>query len=46
VIQFSHKMLQHMTHVWGKLCDFINYNVQYVVFIVQYVTLKWQFDIK
>jgi hypothetical protein len=23
-----------MTHVWGRLCGFIHYNVQYVVFIV------------
>jgi len=35
-----------MTHVWGKLCGFIDYNVQYVVFIVTYFILKLQFDIK
>ncbi len=43
---FSHKMLWFMTHVWGKLCGFIDYNVQYVVFIVAYLILKLQFDIK
>jgi hypothetical protein len=32
--------------VWGKLCGFIHYNVQYVVFIVMYITLKLQLDIK
>jgi hypothetical protein len=25
--------LNFMTHVWGKLCDFIHYNVQFVMFI-------------
>jgi hypothetical protein len=35
VIQFSHKKPQLMTLVWGKLCGFIDYNVQYVVFIVR-----------
>jgi hypothetical protein len=34
VIRFSHKKPQRMTHVWGKHCGFIDYNVQYVVFIV------------
>jgi hypothetical protein len=29
------------THVWGKQCDFIHYNVQYVMVIVAYVALKW-----
>jgi hypothetical protein len=28
--------------MWGKLCGFIRYNVQYVVFVVAYITLKWQ----
>jgi hypothetical protein len=33
--------------MWGKLCGFIHYNVKkYVVFIVAYITLKWQFDIR
>jgi hypothetical protein len=36
--------LKFMTHVWGKLCGFVHYNVQYVMFIVANVTLKWQFD--
>ncbi len=35
-----------MARVWGKLCGFIHYNVQYVVFIVAYVTLRQQFDIR
>jgi len=26
-----------MTLVWGKLCNFIHYNVQYVTFIVGHV---------
>jgi hypothetical protein len=30
--------------MWGKLYGFINYNVHYLVFIVAYITLKWQFD--
>ncbi len=29
-----------MTHVWGTLCGFIQYNAQYAVFIVTYITLK------
>jgi len=41
----TQKASQLMTHVGGKLCGFIHYNnVQYVVFIVVYTTLKWQFD--
>ncbi len=43
---FSHKTLWPMTHVWGKLCGFIDYSVQYVVFIVAYLILKLQFDVK
>ncbi len=35
-----------MKHVWGKLCSFIHYNVLYVMFIVTYITLKLQIDIK
>jgi len=38
--------MQLMTHVWDKLCGFIYYNVQYVVFIVAYDTLDHQFDIR
>jgi hypothetical protein len=34
-----------MTQV-NKLCGFIHYNAQYVVFIVTYIILKWEFDIK
>ncbi len=29
-----------MIHVWAKLCRFIHYNVQYVVFVVAYIMLK------
>jgi len=44
---FSHtKKLWLMIHVWGKLCGFIHYNVQYVMFIVAYITLNWQIDIR
>jgi hypothetical protein len=33
--------------LWHKLCGSIHYNVQYyVVFIITYVTLKWQLDIR
>jgi hypothetical protein len=32
--------------MWGQLCGFICYNVQYVVFIVAYITLKWHSDIR
>jgi hypothetical protein len=42
---FSHKRL-FMPHVWDKLCDFIHYNVQYVVPIVGYIILKLWLDIK
>jgi hypothetical protein len=38
------KAIAHDTQ--GKLCGFIHYNVQYVVFIVMYITLKLQLDIK
>ncbi len=33
-------------HVWDKFRGFIHYNVQYVVFIVTYIILKWKFDIR
>jgi hypothetical protein len=42
----SHKRSCLMNYVWDKLCGFIHYIVQYVVFIVAYITLKSQFDIK
>jgi hypothetical protein len=32
--------------VWDKFRGFIHYNVQYVVFIVTYIILKWKFDIR
>jgi len=38
--------MQLMTHVWHKLCGFIYYNVQYVMFIVAYDMLDHQFDIR
>jgi len=41
-----HKKSQLMTCVWIKLCGFIHYNVQYVVFIVAYSTQKLQFAIR
>jgi len=31
-----------MTHVWDKLFFFIHYNVQYMRFIVTYITLIWK----
>lgn len=44
---FSHKRPFLVTYVWHKLCVSIHYNVQYyVVFIITYVTLKWQLDIR
>jgi hypothetical protein len=36
---FAHKRSQLMIHVWGKLCHFIHYNVQYVLFVMAYITL-------
>jgi hypothetical protein len=42
---FSHKSCNSW-HMWGKLCGFIHYNVHYVMFIVAYITLKMQYDIK
>jgi hypothetical protein len=43
---FSHTKTHGSWHMWGKLCGFIHYNVQYMVFILTYVTLKLQLDIK
>ncbi len=45
-VVFLQKKPWLMARVWGKLCGFIHYNVQYVVFIVAYVTLRQQFDIR
>jgi hypothetical protein len=45
-VVFLEKTPWHMACVWGKLCGFIHYDVQYVVFIVAYVTLRQQFDIR
>ncbi len=42
----SHKRSCRMNYVRDKLCGFIHYSVQYVVFMVAYVTLKSQFDIR
>ncbi len=42
----SHKMLQLMTLVRGKLCGFNHYNVQIVTFIVARRTQKLQFDLE
>jgi hypothetical protein len=43
----SHKGPFLVRYVWHKLCHSIHYNVQYyVVFIITYVTLKWQLDIR
>jgi hypothetical protein len=42
----SHKMLQLMTLVRGKLCGFNHYNVQIVTFIVACRTQKLQFDLE
>jgi hypothetical protein len=42
---FSHKkplVVCGDTSEWSKLCGFIHYNVQYVMFIVAYITIKWQ----
>jgi hypothetical protein len=47
---FSHRKKSIAAHdtcgfILWQLCGFIHYNnVQYVVFIVAYTTLKWQFD--
>jgi hypothetical protein len=37
---FSHKKSQFMTQVWSKLCGFIHYNIQKMVFIMAYITLN------
>jgi hypothetical protein len=34
-----------MIFMWGQLCDFIQYNIEYVMFIVAHTTLILQFDI-
>jgi hypothetical protein len=39
------EMVIAVTHVWGKLCGFIHYNLQYVMFMVVYIALKLPFDI-
>ncbi len=31
--------------MWDQLCDFIQYNIEYVMFIVAHTTLILQFDI-
>ncbi len=40
----SHKRSCLMNYAWDKLCGFVHYSVQYVVFIVAYITWKSQFD--
>jgi len=34
---FSHTKRQTLWHMWDQLCDFIHYNVQYVMFIVTHI---------
>jgi hypothetical protein len=34
-----------MTYVRGELCGFIDYNMEYVMFIMTYITLTLQIDI-
>jgi hypothetical protein len=41
---FSHTKNVNSWHMWNKLCNFIHYNVQLVIFVVAYITLKWQFE--
>jgi hypothetical protein len=36
----SHKKLWLGANVWDKLCGFIHYNVQYVMFIMAYLSSK------
>jgi hypothetical protein len=43
---FLHTKSCNSWHVWGKLFGFIHYNIQYVVFIVAYITLKWKLEIR
>ncbi len=33
-----------MTYVRGELCGFIDYNIEYVMFIMTYITLTLQFE--
>ncbi len=42
---FSYTKGHGSWHLWSKLCGFIHYNVQYVVFIVACIALKLEFDI-
>ncbi len=39
---FLHIIDRDLKHMWGKLCGFIHYNVQHVIFIVTYITLELQ----
>jgi hypothetical protein len=43
---FSHTKSYSSPHMLGKLCGFIHYNVQYVMFTGTCITSKWQFDIR
>ncbi len=45
VVFFTQK-LQFMIHVTYILCGFIHYNLQSMVFIQVYITLKWKFEIR
>jgi hypothetical protein len=35
----THIIDRDLKHMWGKLCGFIHYNVQHMIFIVTYITL-------
>ncbi len=48
---FSHQRLWLMTHLRGKLCRFISYNAQYVVFVLWHIlyynyNLTWSYGTK
>jgi len=43
---FFHTKIYGSWHMQGKLCGFIHYSVQHVMFIVIHSTLKWQFDMR
>jgi hypothetical protein len=48
---FSHQRLWLMTHIRGKLCGFISYNAQYVVFVLWHIlyynyNLTWSYGTK
>jgi hypothetical protein len=43
---FSHTKSYSSRHMLGKLCGFIHYNVQHVVFIGTCITSNWQSDIR